>query len=285
MEAEDTALSESRRGEQGVEARQMQEARDVLIGGIRTSRLSRQELAEMIAGSSAAPRESGPARLVFDLNGHGLALSFWDDAYRQDLLAAEFVHADGQPLVLASRFLTRTPIAERSATTDMFHDLAARAEQSGKTFFLLGGSEDVNRICAQTMRTLYPSLEIAGRRNGFFSPAEEEAVCQEINESGADIVWVGLGKPGEQAFCVRNQHRLTASWVITCGGCYNFVAGTYPRAPKWMQEAGFEWLHRMLTRPRQLAWRYLTTSPVAIFLLLARTREYTRAASQQTHAQ
>ena len=261
----------------------MQETQDVFIGGIRTSRLSRQELAEMIAGDATDAPASGKPRLVFDLNGHGLALSFWDDAYRQDLLAAEFVHADGQPLVLASRLLTRTPIAERSATTDMFHDLAAMAQRSGKTFFLLGGSEDVNRACAQKMQALYPSLRIVGRRNGFFSRAEEEDVCREINETGADIVWVGLGKPGEQAFCVRNQHRLSASWVVTCGGCYNFVTGSYSRAPKWVQDAGFEWLHRMLTRPRQLAWRYLTTSPVAVFLLLARTRE-SGGPARQTHA-
>jgi len=261
----------------------MQNSGDVLIGGIRTARLSRRELAELIAGSTADVAGKDRPQLVFDLNGHGLAMSYWDDAYRRDLLAADYVHADGQPLVLASRLLTRTPIAERSATTDMFHDLAGLAQHSGASFFLLGGSEEVNRVCAQKMRALYPSLRIAGRRNGYFGPAEEEAVCREINESGADILWVGLGKPGEQAFCVRNRHRLTARWVITCGGCYNFVTGTYPRAPRWMQDAGFEWLHRMLTRPRQLAWRYLTTSPVAVFLLLARTREC--VGPRQTHAQ
>jgi exopolysaccharide biosynthesis WecB/TagA/CpsF family protein len=263
----------------------MQEADDVLIGGIRTSRLSRLELAEMIAGSSNAAAPAGPPKLVFDLNGQGLALSFWSEAYLEDLLAADLVHADGQPMVTASRLLTRTPIAERSATTDMFHDVAAIARQSGKSFYLLGATEEVNRDCAKRMRASYPGLRIVGRRNGYFSREEEPEICREINESGADIVWVGFGKPAEQAFCVRNRDRLSAAWLITCGGCFNYTTGAYGRAPRWMQDAGFEWLYRMLTRPRHLAWRYLTTCPVAALLLLLRTRECVASAAQQTHAQ
>jgi len=121
------------------------------------------------------------------------------------------------------------------------------------------------------MQQMYPSLDIAGRRNGYFSAADEAKVCQEINESGANVVWVGLGKPLEQAFCVRNRDRLNAAWLITCGGCFNYVTGAYARAPEWMQKAGLEWVHRLLTEPKKLGWRYLTTTPLALILLFART--------------
>ncbi len=262
----------------------MQNSGNVVIGGIRTSRMSRQALAGMMAGASSATAADGPPRLAFDLNGQGLAMSVWNGDYRSNLLMADLVHADGQPLVIASRILTGTPIAERSATTDMFHDLAAVAQQSGRSFYLLGGTEEVNRDCARKLQDLYPALRIAGRRDGFFSRAEEPAICAEINASGADIIWVGLGKPNEQAFCVRNRPLLRAGWMITCGGCFNFVAGTYRRAPQWMQDAGLEWIFRMATRPRQLAWRYLTTSPLAFLLLLLRTHECSPTAQRQTHA-
>jgi exopolysaccharide biosynthesis WecB/TagA/CpsF family protein len=56
--------------------------------------------------------------------------------------------------------------------------------------------------------------------------------------------------------------------IITCGGCYNYITGEYKRAPKWMQDYGFEWLHRMLTQPKKLFWRYLTTNPHAIYCIL-----------------
>ena len=228
---------------------------------------------------SSQPTGEMNARLLFDINGHGLAMSLFDKEYRDDLNAADIIHADGQPLVTASRLLTKSPVPERSATTDLFHDMAKAAEESGKTFFLLGGSEEVVNACADTMRRLYPALIIAGVRNGYFSDADEEKVCAEINASGADIVWVGLGKPKEQAFCVRNRNRISAGWLVTCGGCFNYVTGSYARAPLWMQRTGTEWMHRMMTQPRKLLWRYVSTTPIALMLLLLRTGEQAKTRS------
>jgi exopolysaccharide biosynthesis WecB/TagA/CpsF family protein len=239
----------------------------VIIGGIPTVRLSRQGLVDLLLDNDDTAPTS---KLLFDVNGHGLALSLFDKKYRGDLLAADFIHADGQPLVIASRFLTRSPVPERTATTDVFHDVAAAAQRQGKTFFLLGGTDEVVEACRRRMIELYPNLRIVGTRNGYFSRDEELAVCEEINESGADIVWVGLGKPKEQAFCVRNRDNLKG-WLITCGGCFNYVTGHYARAPGWMQKGGVEWIHRLLTQPRKLWWRYISTTPVALFLLLTKT--------------
>jgi len=243
----------------------------VKVGGIKTARLSRQGLVRAIATEIETHESRGSPKLLFDVNGHGLALAIMDRAYFEDMNKADIIHADGQPLVIASRLLTSAPIPERSATTDLFHDVARSAPSDGVRFFLLGGSEEVNKACADKMQQMYPSLDIAGRRHGYFSRDDEAAVCDEINRSGANVVWVGLGKPLEQAFCVRNRDRLNATWLITCGGCFNYVTGAYARAPDWMQKAGLEWLHRMLTEPKKLGWRYLTTTPLALILLFART--------------
>jgi exopolysaccharide biosynthesis WecB/TagA/CpsF family protein len=242
----------------------------VIVGGIPTVRLSRLGLVELLLGkdSDNAPAAS---KLLFDVNGHGLALSLFDKKYRRDLLDADVIHADGQPLVIASRFLTKSPLPERTATTDVFHDVAEAAEREGKSFFLLGGTDEVVQACRRRMIELYPDLRIVGIRSGYFSLQEEMQVCEEINETGADIVWVGLGKPKEQAFCVRNRNRLTANWLVTCGGCFNYVTGHYSRAPDWMQKGGVEWIHRLLTQPRKLWWRYVSTTPIALFLLLTKT--------------
>jgi exopolysaccharide biosynthesis WecB/TagA/CpsF family protein len=247
----------------------------VIIGGISTACVSRQDLVDLMLDSSQPA--GADAKLLFDINGHGLAMSLFDKEYRDNLNEADIIHADGQPLVTASRLLTKSPVPERSATTDLFHDMADAAQKSGKTFFLLGGSDEVVKACAETMQRLYPSLIIAGTRNGYFSAAEEAAVCAEINASGADIVWVGLGKPKEQAFCVRNRDKLSAGWLVTCGGCFNYVTGSYARAPLWMQRTGTEWMHRMMTQPRKLLWRYVSTTPIALLLLLLRTGDQVKA--------
>ena len=85
------------------------------------------------------------------------------------------------------------------------------------------------------------------------------------------MIWVGLSVPLEYEFSVRNKANLRAGWLVTCGGCYNFITGAHKRAPRWMQVAGFEWLFRLALEPKRLFWRYAVTNPLAIFLLLTRT--------------
>lgn len=241
---------------------------EVVVGGLKTACLSRTQLASLMVDDCLAARSSGrPPKLVFTTNGHSIALAATDPTFRRSIEAADILHADGQPAVLASRLLTRTPIPERTATTDFFHDAAAAAYEHGLKFFLLGGTEEANEACARILRRLYPGLQIAGRRHGYFSAAEEPAICDQINASNADIVWVGLGVPLEQTFSVRNRHHLRAGWLVTAGGCFNFVSGQYSRAPRWMQAAGLEWLYRVWKEPRRLFWRYAITNPLALFLL------------------
>ena len=247
--------------------------REVVVGGIRTACVSRGQLASLMVGDCLAAR--GGARqpkLVFASNGHAIAMAATDARFRGQFSAANLIHADGQPVVFASRLMTRAPIPERSATTDFIHDAAGAASEHGLRFYLFGAGEDTNARCAAALHEAYPKLEIAGRRNGYFSSAEEGEICEAINAAKADVLWVGLGVPLEYEFCVRNRHRLKVGWIVTSGGCFNFVTGDYSRAPAWMQGVGLEWLYRLLREPRRLFWRYAITNPLALFAILTRTR-------------
>lgn len=245
----------------------------VRIGDQPVAIASRAELTDAMAHDCAKARETGfsrPPRLVFAANGHALSLRHRDAVYRDAMEQADVVHADGGFLIPISKRLFATPIAERSATTDLIHDFAARAERDGLSFYLLGGTEAASAICAAELVRLYPRLNIVGRRNGYFTADDEAGVVAEINATRPDVLWVGLGKPVEQFFAVRHADTLRAGWLVTCGGCYNYITGEYKRAPKWMQRANLEWLHRMVTKPRQLFWRYLTTTPHALWLAISR---------------
>jgi exopolysaccharide biosynthesis WecB/TagA/CpsF family protein len=209
--------------------------------------------------------------MVFAVNGHAVALSALNARFRRTFEQADVIHADGTPIVAAAKWLAKTPIPERSATTDFLFDAAATAEAKGLSFFLLGSTEAINARCADALARRHLGLKLAGRRNGYFTREEEGAVIDAINASGADVLWVGLGVPLEYEFCVRNRDRLKVGWIVTCGGCFNFAAGDYRRAPQWMQTAGLEWLHRLLREPKRLFWRYAVTNPVAAFLLATRT--------------
>jgi len=254
--------------------------REVLVGGLRTACLSREQLTRLMVGDCLAAR-GGKRRpkLVFASNGHAIALAAADAHFRSTFRRANLIHADGQPVVLASKLLTHHAIPERSATTDFIHDAAHAATSNGLSLFLLGGAESVNAQCASILAADHRGLQIAGRRNGYFRESEEAVLCEAINASGADVLWVGLGVPLEYEFCVRNRHRLNPGWIVTCGGCFNFVTGGYTRAPRWMQTCGLEWLYRVLREPRRLFWRYAVTNPRALFAILTRTASSARIAS------
>lgn len=226
-------------------------------------------IAKMVA--DVAAYQSGrlkTALTVCDTNSQAISLFSQDASYADSLRAADLVHADGQFIVWASRLGRGGRVPERTATTDLIHSASIAAQDAGIKFFLLGSNDDINERCRQELSRRYPKLQIVGHRNGYFSAAEEEGVIAMINASGADVVWVGLGKPKEQVFANRVRDKLQCAWIVTCGGCFHFVAGDYARAPHWMQKIGLEWLHRMATGPRYLWRRYFVTIPHSVALVL-----------------
>ena len=197
-----------------------------------------------------------------------------DETERKLVTEADAIHADGMPLVFVSRFRCGQSLPERVATTDLFHEVAREASKRGATMYMLGANEDSNRRAVERVQRRYPGLRLVGHRHGYFADeAEEIAVCREIGALAPDILWVSMGVPREQAFVVRNRHRLTTIGVIkTSGGLFDFLSGSKPRAPQWMQKIGLEWLWRMALEPRRLGVRYLKTNPYAMYLLLTRSR-------------
>ncbi len=244
--------------------------RHVSIAGVKVTTASCAQLTEaMVADCLARARTGHPAppRLVFDANGQGISMAARDRRYRAALDRADIIHADGGFIVTASRWLAGARIAERSATTDLIHDFAAAAAANDLTFFLLGGPEEVNAACADRLQELYPRLRIAGRRDGYFKPEDTDDVIREINAAAPDLLWIGLGKPVEQLFAAENADRLRVGWAVTCGGCFHYLSGPYRRAPVWMQRGNLEWLF-LAFKDRRRFWRYLVTSPHAIWLTL-----------------
>jgi N-acetylglucosaminyldiphosphoundecaprenol N-acetyl-beta-D-mannosaminyltransferase len=256
-----------------------QSFRTVTIGRLPTAVVTAEEMAaQMVADCIAArkARANGqPLRpkVVFSSNGQGVSLAGDDADFRAIMLQADMIHADGMSVVFASRLLGK-PLPERVATTDFFHNAARSASLTGLRFYMLGASEAQNMRACQAVKAMYPDLQIVGRRNGYFSRDDEEAICKDIVASGADVLWIALGKPKQEEFCVRNREMLRGiGWLKTCGGLYAFLAGADKRAPLWMQKAGFEWAYRACQNPRRLVWRYLSTNPRAFAAMLFASQE------------
>lgn len=243
----------------------------IVVGGMPIALLDRAQSAQLMIDMAVARRGDGrPAAVITSANGHVISMCARDPQMRRLFLSADLIHADGMPLVFASRLKCRTPLPERVATTDLFHDVARLAESCGASFYLLGGRAEVIEKAVRNVRQTYPRLAIVGHRNGYFREGEAAQIAASINDARPDVLWVGMGAPAEQIFSMRYREELGNVGVIkTSGGLFDFLSGNNRRAPLWMQAAGLEWLYRLAIEPRRLLPRYLMTNPHALYLLLA----------------
>jgi N-acetylglucosaminyldiphosphoundecaprenol N-acetyl-beta-D-mannosaminyltransferase len=234
-----------------------------------------QETAQAFIDYCRSAERAKAARPLYStsVNGQVISLCARDSEVAAMFLSADSINADGQPLVLLSRYLCATPLPERVATTDLFPVVARLAARTGVTFYLLGGSEDVNRKAAANTLAAYPNLRIVGRRHGYFSREEEAAIVEEIARLKPDVLWISLGVPLEQQFCARHLDALRGVGIVkTSGGLFDFLARVKHRAPLWMQKSGLEWLFRMAHEPRRLFLRYALTNPHALYLMIRSLR-------------
>ena len=243
----------------------------VQIGGIRVSVVSNEGFAKKMVEDWEKQKNSGfklLPNLSFDVNGHAISMAARNEDFRTHHKQADTITADGMCIVKASRRYTRTPLPERVATTDFFHYAARQAQKVGMSFYLLGGKKEVHDQVRLKLKELYPDLKIAGGHDGYFS--DEATILEDIKKCKPDVVWVGLGVPKQEKFCVDYKSSLAGvTWIKACGGLFDFIGSTskYKRAPQWMQDRGLEWCYRLAREPRRLFWRYLVTNPHALYLM------------------
>jgi N-acetylglucosaminyldiphosphoundecaprenol N-acetyl-beta-D-mannosaminyltransferase len=181
---------------------------------------------------------------------------------------ADMVGADGMPIVWASRLLSQS-LPGRVNGTDLMYRLLELADQKRYRIFFLGSTSDLIVKAVDQVRILYPGVQVAGFRNGYFASAEEErAVVRKIAEANADILLVGISTPIKEKWVRRYIHELNVSVVHGVGGSFDILAGFVRRAPIWMQSIGLEWLYRLLQEPRRLWRRYLYTNTAYIVLVV-----------------
>ena len=145
------------------------------------------------------------------------------------------------------------------------------SRERGYSQFLYGGTETTLARLQANLERRFPEVCIVGAYAPPFHPLteeEDEKVVNMINESGADIVWVGLSTPKQERWMAAHRDRLRAPVLIGVGAAFDFHSGVKQQAPRFIQRSGFEWLFRLATEPGRLGKRYLTTIPLFVLLVL-----------------
>jgi exopolysaccharide biosynthesis WecB/TagA/CpsF family protein len=213
---------------------------------------------ELVAGA-------GPAACFF-VNAHTLNLAARDPAFREVLATAALVLNDGAGLAIAGRVLGQ-PFPENLNGSDFMPRVLEHASVRGWRVFLLGGREGVAADAAASLTGLLPALRICGTRAGHFPDPDSASVAAEIRATEPDLLLVAMGNPRQELWLSEWLLATGASVGFGVGGFLDFQSGRVPRAPRWMNRAGLEWVFRLIQEPRRLARRYLVGNPVFLVRL------------------
>jgi N-acetylglucosaminyldiphosphoundecaprenol N-acetyl-beta-D-mannosaminyltransferase len=179
-------------------------------------------------------------------------------------LDATLAVPDGMPLVWALRLLGHRG-ATRIYGPDLMAAFCARAAGDGTPIYLYGGrTPEALELLERRLRERFPGLVIAGGWSPPFrelTPEEERRVIAEIDDCGAQVVWVGIGQPKQERWMGQMRPRLRAPLLVGVGAAFDFHAGLVPQAPAWMQRHGLEWVYRLAREPRRLWRRYARYNP------------------------
>lgn len=193
---------------------------------------------------------------MFVMNAHCRNIRQKNKDYANAVAAADVLLPDGIGIAMAAKMADQELTANLNGT-DFVPLLLAEAAKQGKSVFLFGGTPGTADAAAARLVHTIPHLRIAGTRDGFEGAAHTEAAIADINDSGADIVLVGMGVPGQELWLHANGHRLDASLKLAVGALFDFLAGNVTRAPEVVRRARMEWVWRLAMQPRRMAKRYL----------------------------
>lgn len=183
------------------------------------------------------------------------------DAYFRKICDnAELLLIDGTPLMWIAKWYG-TPVKEKICGSDLMPELCTLAAQKGYSVFLLGAAEGVAALAAENLKKKNPGLKIAGVYSPPFgfekNPEEIKKINKILLDSGADLLFVGMGVPKQDIFIFENMNKYQIPMSFSIGATIDFEAGVQKRAPHWVNKIGMEWLYRLLSDPGRMFKRYI----------------------------
>jgi N-acetylglucosaminyldiphosphoundecaprenol N-acetyl-beta-D-mannosaminyltransferase len=236
------------------------------IGTLPVDAVTRHEALDFIDRLVA----SGEGGTVFTPNVDHVVMADENARFRDVYSRASLSLADGMPLLWASRLLGKR-LPEKVSGSDFVPLLLERAAERQWRVYFLGGAPGVAALAREKLRDQLPRLEVVGVDAPRIEPGgpagERDRLVERIRETRPHIVLVALGAPKQELWIDEVRDALRPAVLLGVGASLDFVAGVVPRAPRWMSNAGLEWLFRLRREPRRLWRRYLVRDPKFIVIL------------------
>ena len=201
-----------------------------------------------------------PISATIDLVGVPAIISAKENPKVAEMYASATMAAiDGMPIVKLGR--KKGFKCDRCAAPDIMGMVFEEGIKQGKSHYFYGGKNDaVLTKLKENLEENYQGINIVGMYSPPFralTEAEDNRICEEINELHPDFLWVGIGAPKQEMWMWDHQEKIQGSVMLGVGAGFDFFAGTLDKAPKWMEKASLEWFFRLVKEPKRLWRRYV----------------------------
>jgi N-acetylglucosaminyldiphosphoundecaprenol N-acetyl-beta-D-mannosaminyltransferase len=227
------------------------------LGSVGIDTYNEQALADYVLDHAFSGRQT---KQIVTVNAQFYVLAEKNKRFRDCVNAAEYICADGMPIVWACERFTGTRVP-RITGVDFIGLMCQRGARDGLRVYLLGGRPGTAQATGETLKARYPGVDIVGvdcPEWGFESSAATlTPVLERIAKAKPQVLLVGLGAPKQEFFIDEHVRHLKVPIAVGIGGSFEILSGSLKRAPAWLQTGGFEWAYRLTQEPRRLWKRYL----------------------------
>jgi N-acetylglucosaminyldiphosphoundecaprenol N-acetyl-beta-D-mannosaminyltransferase len=210
---------------------------------------------------------------VFASNVHSVVESQRNAHFKETLNTSDLNVPDGMPIILLGRSRGHR-LARRVYGPDLFLDFCRETQGKSYRHFFYGGTPEVLESLVSNLKARFPAIQLAGCYAPPFrslTRQEELHVTELVNQSQADVLWVGLGCPKQELWMQAHRDSINVPAMIGIGQAFDIFAGRTRQAPRWMRENGLEWLFRLKQEPRRLWQRYLIYNTEFVLRMLIDT--------------
>jgi len=216
----------------------------VEVLGVKIDKISLDEAFEK---AKILLKEDGVS-MIFTPNPEIIMRASEDEEFKKILNSADICTPDGIGVVYAAKIL-KNPVKERVPGFELSNMLMKSVSKTGEKVFLFGSKPGIAERAKENIEKLYPGIVIVGTRDGYFKKEDEASIINQINKSGAKLLYVCLGAPKQEKWIYENREKLNVNLCLGVGGTLDVLAGEAKRAPKLFLKLNLEWLYRIASNP------------------------------------
>ncbi len=245
------------------------------LGGFKLLRTTGNELEQQLQGHL----EQGEQMALFFANTNFIVQC---QGLQEQMAKDTLIINDGIGVDIGTWMVHRTRFPQNLNGTDFIPAFLHSIQQQGRVY-LFGGKPGIALRAANTLRTEF-GVNVVGASDGYSQGQDTQALVNQINNSGANVLLVAMGNPLQERWILQQRAHLQMKLLFGVGALLDFLAGDKPRAPDWIRRLRLEWFYRLCLEPARLARRY--TLDIGLFLALClrtgkRTNNYTNSGSSK----